>query len=69
MHIQIFDKKIIFVTFEFLTAGIISAAILWDIASCSEHANRRFGGSYNLHRQGRILAEPNHLLHARSFFS
>jgi hypothetical protein len=35
----------------------MTVAIFWDIASCSQYMNRRFGGLYRLHLQGKKLAE------------
>jgi hypothetical protein len=29
----------------------MNVAILWDVALCSPHVNRRFGGMYHLHLQ------------------
>jgi hypothetical protein len=43
--------------FKVLTAVVMSGAIVWDIASCSPYVNRRFGGMYDLHLQGRKSAE------------
>jgi hypothetical protein len=34
-----------------------SAVILWDIAQCSPHVSRRFGGKWHLHLQCRKWAE------------
>jgi hypothetical protein len=28
-------------------------AVFWDVAPCSSGVNRRFGGTYRLHLQGR----------------
>jgi hypothetical protein len=35
----------------------MNVAIFWDIAPYSPNMNRRFGGTYRLHVQGRKLAE------------
>jgi hypothetical protein len=35
----------------------MNVAICWDKAPCSPYVNRRFGGRYNLHLQGRKSAE------------
>jgi hypothetical protein len=35
----------------------LNVAIFWDIAPCSPYVNRRFGGTYDLHLQGRGTAE------------
>jgi hypothetical protein len=45
------------VGFEVLTAVVMITAIFRDIAPCSPYMNRRFGGTYHLHLQGRISAE------------
>jgi hypothetical protein len=34
-------------------------AIFWDIAPCSQHMNRHFGGTYYLRLQGRKSAEQD----------
>jgi hypothetical protein len=39
--------------FEVLSAVVMSAAILWDIAPFSQYTNRRFGGTYHFHLHGR----------------
>jgi hypothetical protein len=44
------------VTFDRLFNTKISA-VFWDIAPCSPYVNRRFGGTYGLHLQGRKSAE------------
>jgi hypothetical protein len=51
------DGILIFVGSEVLTAVVIDATILWDIVSCSPYVNRRFGGKYHLHLQGRKSVE------------
>jgi hypothetical protein len=43
--------------FEVVTAPAINVAIFWDIQPCSPYVNRRFGGTYYLHLQGRKSAE------------
>jgi hypothetical protein len=48
-----------FVRFELLTAVVMDAVIFWDIALCSPYVNRRFGGTYHLHLQGRKSDERN----------
>jgi hypothetical protein len=46
--------KINVVRFEVLTAVVMKSIIFWDIATCSLlKVNRRFGGTYPLHLQGR----------------
>jgi hypothetical protein len=37
----------------------MKAAIFWDTAPCSPYIDRRFGGNYNLHLQGRKSAEQD----------
>jgi hypothetical protein len=32
-------------------------AVFWDVAPCSSCMNRRFGGTYRLHLQGRKIRE------------
>jgi hypothetical protein len=32
-------------------------AVFWDLAPCRSHVNRRFGGTYRLHLQGRKIRE------------
>jgi hypothetical protein len=32
-------------------------AVFWDVVSCSSCVNRRFGGTYRLHLQGRKIRE------------
>jgi hypothetical protein len=43
--------------FGVLTAVVMTVAIFWDIAPCSSHVKRRFGGTYRFHFQGRKSAE------------
>jgi hypothetical protein len=33
--------------------SFMNVAIFWDLAPCSPYVNRRFGGTYHLHLQGR----------------
>jgi hypothetical protein len=43
---------------EVLTAVVMKSNIFWDITPCSPlKVNRRFGGTYRLHLQGRRKAE------------
>jgi hypothetical protein len=35
----------------------MNVAIFWDIAPCSPYLNRRFGGKYHPHLQGRTAAD------------
>jgi hypothetical protein len=37
----------------------IKNAVFWDMAACRSCANRRFGGTYRLHLQGRNLQARN----------
>jgi hypothetical protein len=32
---------------------MLQNAVLWDVTPCRYCVNRRFGGTYRLHRQGR----------------
>jgi hypothetical protein len=43
--------------FEVLTAVVMIISFLWDIGVCNPYMNRRFGGTYHLHLQGRKSAE------------
>jgi hypothetical protein len=46
-----------YVGFEVLTAVIMKITIFWDITPCSPlSVNRRFGGTYCLHLQGRKIS-------------
>jgi hypothetical protein len=43
-----------FTGYEGLTAVVMKSSIFWDITRCSPfQVNRRFGGTYHLHLQGR----------------
>jgi hypothetical protein len=47
-----------YVGFEVLTAVVMKSYIFWDITSCSPiKVNRRFGGTYRLHLQGRRITK------------
>jgi hypothetical protein len=46
-----------YVRFEVFTAGTMKSDVFWDMAPCSSCVNRRFGGTYRLHYQGRIFGE------------
>jgi hypothetical protein len=51
-HAFLLAKKC--VGFEVLTAVVMNSTIFWDIMPCSPlSVNRRFGGTYYLHLQGR----------------
>jgi hypothetical protein len=43
--------------FEVLKAVVKNVAIFWDVALYSPNVNRRFGGTYRLHHQGKKSAE------------
>jgi hypothetical protein len=43
--------------FKILTTVVMNVAIIKDIAPCSPYINRRFGGTYHLHHQGKKSAE------------
>jgi hypothetical protein len=45
------------VGFEVFTAATIKNAIFWDVAPCRSCVNRRFGGTYPLHLQGRKIRQ------------
>jgi hypothetical protein len=40
--------------------------VLWDVALCRSCMNRRFGGTYRLHLQGRKIRERETSFHSRS---
>jgi hypothetical protein len=43
--------------FEVLTTVVMKSTIFWDITPCSPlKVNRRFGGTYHLHLQGRRIS-------------
>jgi hypothetical protein len=45
------------VGFEVLTPMVVKSTIFWNIALCSPlKGNQRFGGTYRLHLQGRIIS-------------
>jgi hypothetical protein len=43
------------VRFEIFTAVTVKNAVFWDVAPCRSCVNRRFGGTYRLHLQGRKI--------------
>jgi hypothetical protein len=54
----------IFVRCEVFTAVTMKIAVFWDVAPCRHCVNRRFGGTYRLHLQGRNLVFlPRHILY------
>jgi hypothetical protein len=44
-----------YVKFEAFTAVTMKNAVFWDVAPCRYYVNRRLGGMYRLHLQGRKL--------------
>jgi hypothetical protein len=42
---------------EVFTAVTMKNAVFWDVAPCTSCVNRRFGGTYRLHLQGRKIRE------------
>jgi hypothetical protein len=40
---------------EFFTAVTMKNAVFWNVAQCRSCVNRRFGGTYRLHLQGRKI--------------
>jgi hypothetical protein len=45
------------VRFEVFTAVTMKNAVFWDVAPCRSCVNLRFGGTYRLRLQGRIIRE------------
>jgi hypothetical protein len=45
------------VTFEVFTSVTMKNAVFWDMGPCRSCVNRRFGGTYRLHLQGRKICE------------
>jgi hypothetical protein len=43
------------VRFEVFTAVTLKNDVLWDVVPCRSCVNRRFGGTYRLHRPGRKI--------------
>jgi hypothetical protein len=54
------------VGYEVLTAVITNVIVFWDISPCSPYVNRRFGGTYHLHLQGRKSAEQETSVYQRA---
>jgi hypothetical protein len=55
-----------FIGFEVLTAVIMKSTIFWDITPCSPlKVNRRFGGTYRLHLQGRKISRARNQRESR----
>jgi hypothetical protein len=46
-----------FIGFEVVTAVTMKNAVFWNLAPCRSCVNRRFGGRYRLHLQGRKIRE------------
>jgi hypothetical protein len=44
---------VMLVRFEVFTVVTIEKAVFWDVAPCRYCVNRRYGGTYRLHLQGR----------------
>jgi hypothetical protein len=63
-HIYICD--FIDVRVEVFTAVTMKNAIFWDVVPCRSCVNRRFGGKYRLHLQGRKIRELQPPAHAGS---
>jgi hypothetical protein len=47
----------LYVRFEAFTAVTMKNVVLWDVALCRSCVNRRFGGTYRLHLQGKTIRE------------
>jgi hypothetical protein len=45
------------IRFEAFTGVTMKNVVFWDVALCSSCFNRRFGGTYHLHLQGRRIRE------------
>jgi hypothetical protein len=52
-HYQTVVSITICVRFEVFTAVTMKKAVFWDVVPCRNSVNRRFGGTYSLHLQGR----------------
>jgi hypothetical protein len=48
-------NKLVVVRFEVFTAVTMKNVVFWDVALCRSCVNRRFGGKYRLHLQGRKI--------------
>jgi hypothetical protein len=56
LGIAVVNKNCI-VGIEILTAVVMKSTIFWDITPCSPlEVNRRFGGTYRFHLQGRRIS-------------
>jgi hypothetical protein len=58
-HVRFPKANYISVRSEIPTAVGANVAILWDIAPCNPYVNRRFGGTYHLHFQGKVSTATN----------
>jgi hypothetical protein len=54
-RIQIMKLLIMHVKSEVFMAVTMKNAVFWDVTPCSSCVNRRFGGTYRLHLQGRKI--------------
>jgi hypothetical protein len=45
------------IRFKVFTAVTMKNAVFWDVALCRSCVNRRFGGTYRLHLQGRKVRD------------
>jgi hypothetical protein len=55
-----------YVGFEVLTAVVMKSTIFWDTTPCSPlNVNRRFGGTYRLHLQGRKISSARNQRESR----
>jgi hypothetical protein len=46
-----------YVRFEVFTAVTMKNAVFWDVAPCRSYVNRRYGGTFCLHLQGKKIRE------------
>jgi hypothetical protein len=53
LHKTLCAEDLILVRFEVFTAVTMKKAVFWDVAPCRYGVNRRFGGTYPFHLQGR----------------
>jgi hypothetical protein len=51
------ETNISLVRFEVFTEVTMKNAVFWDVAPCRSCVNRRFGGTYRLHLQGRKIRD------------
>jgi hypothetical protein len=55
-EIKSFFKPNTYIGFEVFTAVVMKSIVFWDMTPCSPlSCNRRFGGTYRLHLQGRRI--------------